>query len=622
MPLTVGARVVLGGLSRADLNGQLATVTEVATKDDPSRAGVRLDATRQVLAIRRTNLQSSPDEAQHNLVTVGTRVVLVGLPRADLNGQVATVAEVAMRDDPERARVWLATSGQGLVIRRTNLRASPDEACLPKVEQRAWRRTIVAGAGADDQQKYCHAAALMKEGHGLKGRGDARGALAKYEECCACGRTIRSAHLSQEVESTALGDLGEAYFSLGQFAEAIRIHERQLAIARENGLRKLEAQCLSNLGLSYESLEDYATAFVHHDQAYGVVLKIDDRPLEGIIRNNLGNACRSLKQYDKAIAHYDRALPIAREIGDRKAEGRCLGSLGRTYFDLKQLDKAIAHFKQALAIAREIGDREAEGHNLSNLGSAYRESERHAEAVRHFNQALPIYRGIGDRRAEVRCLDQIGVGYRALEWHAAAITHHNQALGLALEIGDRPLEGIIRSNLGNAYFTPGYAEDVGVARGAKCAIEQYEQAIAIACALGDQQQEANCRRNLGTAHRLLEQHVDAPPVRKDVQQAAEKQRAATAAAAEVAAAAATAAKKDRAAAVAAVQAVAAGPGTAEAAVTQHTRETLAQHVGASVVGTIKEARAIAYVEERVRVGRRPAGERWRPRPVAEEVDDY
>ena len=55
--------------------------------------------------------------------------------------------------------------------------------------------------------------------------------------------------------------------------------------------------------------------------------------------------------------------------------------------------------------------------------------------------------------------------------------------------------------------------------------------------------------------------------------------------------------------------------------TQHTRETLAQHVGASVVGPIEEARAIAFVEERVRVGRGPAGERRRPRPAAEEVDD-
>ena len=41
---------------------------------------------------------------------------------------------------------------------------------------------------------------------------------------------------------------------------------------------------------------------------------------------------------------------------------------------------------------------------------------------------------------------------------------------------------------------------------------------------------------------------------------------------------------------------------------KHTRETLAQHVGASVVGPVEEARTIAYVEERVRVGRGLASE--------------
>ena len=66
-PLTVGARVVLVGLSRADLNGQLATVTEVETREDPERAGVRLDATGQVAAIRRTNLRTSPDAAAADL---------------------------------------------------------------------------------------------------------------------------------------------------------------------------------------------------------------------------------------------------------------------------------------------------------------------------------------------------------------------------------------------------------------------------------------------------------------------------------------------------------------------------------------------------------------------------
>ena len=58
----VGARVVLAGLSRTDLNGQLATVVAVTDPMDPERAQVRLDSTGKTVRIKRTNLRTVPSE--------------------------------------------------------------------------------------------------------------------------------------------------------------------------------------------------------------------------------------------------------------------------------------------------------------------------------------------------------------------------------------------------------------------------------------------------------------------------------------------------------------------------------------------------------------------------------
>ena len=52
---------MLGGLSRVDLNGQLATVTELTMRKDPDSVSVRLNVTGQVMAIRKTNLRASSD---------------------------------------------------------------------------------------------------------------------------------------------------------------------------------------------------------------------------------------------------------------------------------------------------------------------------------------------------------------------------------------------------------------------------------------------------------------------------------------------------------------------------------------------------------------------------------
>ena len=59
---SVGARVVLAGLSRVDLNGQLATVVAVTDPMDSERAQVRLDSTGKTVRIKRTNLRTGPIE--------------------------------------------------------------------------------------------------------------------------------------------------------------------------------------------------------------------------------------------------------------------------------------------------------------------------------------------------------------------------------------------------------------------------------------------------------------------------------------------------------------------------------------------------------------------------------
>jgi hypothetical protein len=60
VPLKVGERVELVGLSRADLNGQLATVVTVTDPADSARAQARLDSTGNTVRIKRTNLRTGP----------------------------------------------------------------------------------------------------------------------------------------------------------------------------------------------------------------------------------------------------------------------------------------------------------------------------------------------------------------------------------------------------------------------------------------------------------------------------------------------------------------------------------------------------------------------------------
>ena len=65
----------------------------------------------------------------------------------------------------------------------------------------------------------------------------------------------------------ALGNLGNAYHSLGDFHKAIEYHDQALALSREIGDRQGEGSTLCNLGAPYHSLHKFDTAAEYFHQA-------------------------------------------------------------------------------------------------------------------------------------------------------------------------------------------------------------------------------------------------------------------------------------------------------------------------------------------------------------------
>ena len=84
--------------------------------------------------------------------------------------------------------------------------------------------------------------------------------------------------------------MGNAYYSLGQYQQAIEYYQQWLAIAREIGDRGGEANSLGNLGNAYYSLGQYQQAIEYHQQSLAIAREIGDRRGEAIALFNLGNA--------------------------------------------------------------------------------------------------------------------------------------------------------------------------------------------------------------------------------------------------------------------------------------------------------------------------------------------
>jgi tetratricopeptide (TPR) repeat protein len=212
----------------------------------------------------------------------------------------------------------------------------------------------------------------------------------------------------REDEGAALGNLGIAYYFLGEARRAIDFYELDLIITREVGNRLGEGQTLGNLGSAYRELGELRRAIEFNEQHLGITREIDDRRGEGQALGGLGVAYSFLGELHRALEFYEQWLVIAREIADLRWEGQALGGLGDAYKDLGELRRAIEFYEQWLVIAREIGDRRGEISALGNLGLAYADLGDARQAITFYEQWLVIAREIGDRADEASASWNLG----------------------------------------------------------------------------------------------------------------------------------------------------------------------------------------------------------------------
>ncbi len=247
-----------------------------------------------------------------------------------------------------------------------------------------------------------------------------------------------------DVADTDVAQLSMTYPDAGVYVLDLRQHSREqirwleiaLTAVRRLQDRKREGVVLGNLGLAYFDLGETRHAIQFHEQDLTIAREIGDRRGEGAALGNLGRAYFTLGEINRAIQFFEQALLIDREIGDRRGESAALGNLGLAYVDLGEIRRAIQFHEQALLIDREIGDRRREGADLGNLGIAYVALGETSRAIQFFEQQVAIVREIGDRRGEGNALWNISLTLDQLGERAQAIQYAEQALTIREQIED------------------------------------------------------------------------------------------------------------------------------------------------------------------------------------------
>jgi CHAT domain-containing protein/Tfp pilus assembly protein PilF len=321
-------------------------------------------------------------------------------------------------------------------------------------------------------------------------------ALDAYEQALADAKVA----LGTRQQAAALNGIGDCYRAQNQAEKALETYRQALNIAAKSGDLGGRATALNGLGWVSANIGQNEKALEYHNQALLLARQAGDRGLEATILRRLAAVYARLGESKKALNDSNQALPMLREAGDRVGEAATLHGMGSIYHDLGENQKALDYQNQALLIWRQTGGRKGEADTLNSIGAVYADLGENQKALDYYNQALPISRQVGDRVGEAAALTNIGNAYSELGENQKALDYYNQALPVSRQLGDRRGEATVLSDVGDLYADLDENQK---------ALEYDNQALPIWREVGDRAGEALTLTNSGYAYYQLSQHQKA-----------------------------------------------------------------------------------------------------------------
>jgi len=167
---------------------------------------------------------------------------------------------------------------------------------------------------------------------------------------------------------------------------------------------KLAERSAGNLGSAYYRMGQVQKAIGFYEQALQMARDANDRRYEGTWLGNLGLCIADLGDKERATRYLEQTLAISIEVGDESGEAADLSNLAKIYSGIGQNTRAIDYCKRALCIDQKTSDRENEALHLGNLGEYYRLLGRSAEALRCHRNARTIAR---DKIGRASCRERV-----------------------------------------------------------------------------------------------------------------------------------------------------------------------------------------------------------------------
>jgi len=296
----------------------------------------------------------------------------------------------------------------------------------------------------------------------------------------------------------ALTRIGEAYFTLSDYAQSLLSYQKALDLSRSARVKFGEAIASNGIGSVYERIGKEDQALIYFQR---VVARYDgdrspnrspqDRSAEAQAFCNSGVVHYSRGNLRYALQLFQRALDISSEIGDLGGQAFATLNRGHAYSDSGDLEKAAVDFGQALLLSRSTGDRSGEAFALMALGGNHSFFGRTELARESQRQALQLFRVMGDRHGEAVALNGVARIYEGLNELQTSIDLYSQALAIFQKNNTKEFAAATEYSIGAVYRRMDQIDS---------SLAHYQQSIALSRLAGKRRLEAYALMDIATIH--------------------------------------------------------------------------------------------------------------------------
>jgi LPXTG-motif cell wall-anchored protein len=220
-----------------------------------------------------------------------------------------------------------------------------------------------------------------------------------------------------------------ASFAGESFRETINYLDQPL---KESENTQEKARILTVLGYSQAWMGNYDQAIALHQEAVSLAREVGDQRCEIANLNHLSRISLYQKDFSMSASQAQRAVILARQNGDRQGEANALANLGYSEVMIlrqqesvkpEDIEIPIIHLEQGQKLSEKLNDVQNQALCWVGLGTAYVTIEQPSQAQLALEKGLALTQQIGDRDLQALSYFYLGEAFYQLEQLESAIYH-------------------------------------------------------------------------------------------------------------------------------------------------------------------------------------------------------